>query len=74
MLVDDQLEKEWEWSLSELAYSYNSSTKKSEFKELPRPDWMDGKEIEEIKLIKIPKSMMPVGQVVRMDGTTEILQ
>ncbi len=74
ILVSDQLEKEWQWGLSELAYSYNSTTKKSEFRELPRPDWMDGKELEELKTTKILKSMLPVGAVVYLDGKSEIVQ
>lgn len=74
ILVNDQLEKEWQWGLSELAYSYNTITKKSEFKELPRPDWMDGKELKELKPTKILKSMMPVGQVMTLEGKTEMWQ
>jgi len=73
ILVNDQLEKEWEWGLSEIAYSYNSSTKKSEFRELPRPDWMKAPP-EEIKPIRMPKFLMPLGKIVGRDGKEEILQ
>ena len=73
IIISDQLEREWEWSLSEIAYSYNSSTKKSEFKELPRPDWMK-EQREEIKPVRMPKFLMPVGKVVGRDGKEELLQ
>ena len=40
ILVNDQLNKEWEWSRSEFAYSYNQNTKTSKFIPLERPEWM----------------------------------
>ncbi|MBU2051388.1 MAG: hypothetical protein KKH61_20765 [Gammaproteobacteria bacterium] len=64
MMVDDQLSKEWEWSLTEIAYPYNDKTKKSEFKPLQRPSWME-KEIEPPKIMKIPKHLLPVGIIHR---------
>ena len=74
ILVNDQLEREWQYGLSELAYPYNPSTKKSEFKPLPRPDWMKGQGTSKaLEPTKIRKDMMPVGAVMRMDGTHEIL-
>lgn len=72
ILVDQQIEKEWQWMLSEIAYPYNAGTKKSEFKALPRPDWMKEKKIiTPVKNVKILKTMLPVGAVIRMDGTLE---
>lgn len=38
--LEDQFEKEWQWSLSEIGYEYDKSTKKSTLRKLPRPDWM----------------------------------
>lgn len=66
VLIDEQMDKEWQWSLSELAYPYNKATKKSEFKALPRPSWMLGmrKPAEEIKPVKLPVSMIPMGIVL----------
>jgi hypothetical protein len=66
ILVDVQMDKEWTWALSEIAYPYNEHTKKSEFKELPRPTWMKPA-LKMITKIKIPESMMPVGNVITMD-------
>ena len=64
MLVDRQLKQEWEWSLSEIAYPYNSTTKKSEYKPLPRPSWMS-EGIKEPKKVRILKEHIPVGIVLR---------
>jgi len=52
--INDQMKKEWDWSLSEIAYPYNESSKRHEFKELGRPSWMSkAKEIKVPKKIKI---------------------
>jgi hypothetical protein len=67
IFVDDQLDKEFVYSLSEVAYPYNKSTKKSEFHPLPRPVWMQ-KEIKEVKKIKMLRSMLPVGNVTDVSG------
>jgi hypothetical protein len=66
LLVSEQFEREWQWERSQWAYSYNERTKSSEHHELPRPAWMiKGLRKEGPKKIKIRKSMMPVGNVVR---------
>jgi len=61
ILTDDQLDKEWEWGMSEIAYPYNETTKKSEFKELSRPVWMQKKVRKLPTKVKINVSMLPVG-------------
>lgn len=38
--LEDQFEKEWQWGMSEVAYEYDPTSKKSNLKKLPRPDWM----------------------------------
>lgn len=64
--LDNQFDMEWQWSLTEVAYPYNESTKKSSFRPLERPDWM--KPIPEApKKIKILKSMLPLGNVIDMN-------
>jgi len=69
--LDDQLNKEWEWSLSENAYSYNESTKKSDFHPLKRPEWMlTTHKIPEIKKVKFRRSDLPMGLVLRWDDGT----
>src|SRR3972149_433670 len=60
-LIDEQFHKEWEWGINEIAYSYNTSTKKSEFKALPRPRWMLPLIPRQLPRIKMRKDMMPVG-------------
>jgi len=63
ILTDEQLEREFVYGLSEIAYPYNKNTKKSEFVPLPRPHWMRPK-ARPIPRFKIPVSMMPVGNVI----------
>lgn len=59
--IEDQLNKEWEWMLSEIPYQA-----KEGFKELPRPDWMRySKKAPVIPKLKIRKDFMPVGNVIR---------
>ena len=65
VLTDDQLDKEWQWGLSEIAYPYNESTKKSEFKPLPRPVWMQKELRKPIKAVRINASMLPVGIIYK---------
>jgi hypothetical protein len=72
ILTEEQLNKEFQWSMSEIAYPYNKSTKKSEFKPLKRPYWMLA-EVTEIKKIKILKSLLPIGNVQDVSGMEKLL-
>jgi hypothetical protein len=66
--VDEQLDKEWEWSLSEIAFSYDQSTKKSKFIPLVRPDWMKATaKVQDLPSVRMRKSEIPVGIVLRWD-------
>jgi len=66
VLVTKQLEREWEWSLSEKSVSYDTATKKSKFVELPRPDWMRISVAPVSKKdVQIPEFMMPIGHIIR---------
>lgn len=69
ILIDEQLEKEFYYGLSEVAYPYNVSTKKSKFAPMPRPDWMKGvaSTPKPVKMVKMLKSMLPQGNVVIHD-------
>jgi hypothetical protein len=59
--VEEQLNKEWEWMRSEIAYQ-----SKDGFKELPRPDWMRyTRKPPEIPKLKIRKEFMPSGIIYR---------
>lgn len=64
LVIDEQLEREWWWGLSETAYVYNASTKKSEYKALERPTWMLPMAPKTLPVVKIRQSLMPVGQAV----------
>jgi hypothetical protein len=66
--LSTQLEREWEWSSSEIAYPYDSRTKKSNYKPLPRPQWMQGVNDDIIKKateLKVPASYLPVGKGIK---------
>jgi hypothetical protein len=66
ILVDEQMQREWQWSLTEIAYPYNENTKKSNFKPLDRPEWMMNilpESMPKIQTMKIRKDMFPVGIV-----------
>lgn len=69
--LDKQMTDEWQYSLTELAYPYNPSTKKSKFKPLPRPEWMQrtNENYKPKKPIKtmIRKDMLPAGSIINLD-------
>lgn len=64
LLMDEQFEREWQWGLSEIAFPYNSATKKQEYKPLQRPEWMLPLAPTQLPVIKIRKDMMPMGNIV----------
>lgn len=69
ILIDEQLRQEWEHGLSDLAYEYVPSTKKSKYRPLKRPDWMIGfapKSKKPVKKIRMRATMLPVGNVVNL--------
>ena len=66
ILVQDQLEKEFAWGMSEIAYAYDPNTKSSKFNQLERPVWMRPDPVKDYmkrkqKLKPIPQILMPVG-------------
>lgn len=76
ILVDEQLQKEWEWSKTEIAYPYNETTKKSKFQPLTRPQWMIGEPVKaaDVPKVKILKKMLPVGRIINgEDGSERIV-
>lgn len=70
ILITRQEEHEWQWSMTEIAYPYNSSTKKSEFHELPRPDWMK-KIVPKPKKMRIRADLFPQGLILGEGQNTE---
>lgn len=68
ILVGEQLEREWQWSLSEKSSGWDEAAKKSKYIELPRPDWMQKAPAQnQPKTVQIPKSLLPVGNVIRYE-------
>lgn len=69
--VEEQLQREWEWGLSDRSIKWNKQGKGT-YQPLDRPDWMQTPAqalVEKAEKMKIPKSMIPVGVVVRIDGS-----
>lgn len=73
ILTEQQLEKEFQWSMTEVSYKYDKATKQSSHVPLTRPYWMLPK-AKEIKIIKIPKLYMPVGNIVDISNMQEALE
>ena len=67
ILTDEQLEREFYYGLSEIAYPYNKSTKKNHFKPLSRPYWMRPA-VPKLKTVKFRRDMLPVGLVQDISG------
>ena len=62
IITDEQLDREFLWSMSDKNYIYNAQTKTSKANPLERPFFMK-MEVQAPKKTKIPKSMMPQGLV-----------
>lgn len=63
ILIDEQLEKEFLWTMSERSAYYDDKSKVMKMNPLPRPHWMS-KHIDpakELTVHKIPTGMMPSG-------------
>lgn len=71
VLTEDFLTQEFYYSLSEVAYPYNSSTKKSHYKPMSRPYWMKPESAEMPKKVKIRRDFLPVGRIVDASGLPE---
>lgn len=63
IVIEEQLQREWEWGMSEVSYEYNKATKTSKHRSLERPKWMLPI-VPEPKKIKIRKDMLPVGNTI----------
>jgi len=72
ILTDDQLDREFLWSTSELAYKQDSITKQTIPIKLSRPYWMLPEfGVKEKKLIKIPVNLLPMGLVIKSKDKDE---
>ncbi len=66
ILLNDQMEREFQWGMSEASVSYDEKTKTSKPNPLPRPYWMKQAKPDEpppIPRFKIPARLMPMGVV-----------
>jgi hypothetical protein len=60
ILTDEQLDREFLWSMSENSYIYDAKTKSGKPNPLERPYWMLEK-VQEPRKVTIPASMLPAG-------------
>ena len=70
-LYTEQVQKEWEWALSERAIRYDKAGK-GKFEPLERPKWLlpDKKEVQkEAPKIKVKADMIPPGIVIRWEDS-----
>lgn len=73
IMADEQMDREFFHMLSQVAYEYNKTTKKSQYRPLPRPMWMLMQKPETV-ITKIRKDFLPVGKVLYPDGVDERLK
>jgi hypothetical protein len=68
ILIDDQMRREWEYSLSQVAYKYDKRGK-GELVPLKRPGWMlaSGGPPKS----KILKKLLPVGNIIDLSGFSD---
>jgi len=77
--TSDQIRKEWEWMLSEKSISYDKQGKGT-FHEYERPVWMGGNYVPPDKRqsldtrVRVKKSVMPIGNVVRWNDGSIVTQ
>lgn len=64
IIITTQLDREWQWDLSERSTGYDEQTRKSKHIPYPLPPWMSPAPTEP-KIYRIPKALIPVGNVVR---------
>lgn len=60
IITDEQLDREFLWSMSDRSYIYNVKTKSSKPNPLERPFWMKA-EVKPPQMTKIPTAMLPFG-------------
>lgn len=74
ILADEQIDREFVHALSEVAYEYNKSTKKSKYRPLTRPFWMVGGDRDgQPRKTKLRKDWLPKGNVIYPEGAEEIV-
>ncbi len=66
IMYDEFLTKEWEYSLSELAYEPQKDGK-SRYRPFPQPSWMGSKKPKKVKMLK---KLIPAGTIIDLSGVT----
>jgi hypothetical protein len=69
IMVDDQYEKEFFHSLSQVSYQYNKATKKSNYVPLKRPLWMTARRKKDI-ITLMRRDLLPVGKIEYPPGVS----
>ena len=72
IMAHEQSEREFAHSLSEIAYQYDSGSKKSRYKPLQRPAWMIARDPKTL-IVKLPKELVPVGHIVYPKGHDQMM-
>ncbi len=72
IVAHEQQEREFAHSLSEVAYQYDSGTKKSRYKPLQRPPWMILRDPKSM-IVKLPLALVPVGEIVYPKGHDQMM-
>lgn len=62
--IGEHMEKEWQWGLSEVAYTYEKSTNKSKLVPMKRPQWMLPLVPKELPVVRMRRDMLPMGNVI----------
>lgn len=73
IMADQQEDREFAHMLSEVAYSYNKTTKKSQYKPLSRPLWMIMQRPESA-ITKMRRDFVPIGNVLYPEEADEMLK
>jgi len=73
IMADEQMDREFVHMLSTVAYEYNKTTKKSQYRPLARPMWMMMQKVEDV-ITKLRKDFLPVGNVIYPKGIDERLK
>jgi len=72
IIADEQTAREFIHSLSDVAYEYNRTTKKSHYRPLQRPAWMALSKPKKIRTL-LRRDMLPVGNVIYPENVDEVL-
>jgi hypothetical protein len=67
LLTEEQLEKEWEHSLSEVAYQYDPASKTNSLVPLRRPSWMLRVVLSKASK-EVPSELMPKGLILSLSN------